>query len=112
MARYSKKTYGRKVNFLASEVGLRLITTQVDGTGITANADGLKIYPAGTIIDGKGVVFEDVDVTNGEHEASLIVAGYILNDKLPTAATSTQITAFGKQGLYFETSDAVERPAD
>lgn len=110
MARYAKKTYGVKVNFLASEVGLRLITTQVDATGITANADGKKIYPAGKIIDGKGVIFEDVDVTFGEHEASLIVAGHILNDKLPTEATEEQITAFAKQGLYFENSDAVERP--
>lgn len=110
MAHYGKRTYGKKVNFLASEVGLRLVTAQVDGTGITANADGLKIYPAGTIIDGKGVIFEDVDVTNGEHEASLIVSGHILNDKLPTAASEAQITAFAAQGLYFEDSDAIERP--
>lgn len=112
MAHYGKKTYGKKVNFLASEVGLRLITTQVDATGITANADGKKIYPAGKIIDGKGVIFEDADVTYGEHEASLMVSGHILNDKLPTAATEEQIAAFAKQGLFFENSDVVERPAD
>ena len=110
MAHYAKRTFGEKVNFLASEIGLRMITVQVDGTGIEANADGLKIYPAGTIIDGKGVIFEDVDVTNGEHEASLIVAGHILNDKLPTEATESQITAFAAQGLFFESSDVIERP--
>lgn len=112
MAHYAKSTYGKKVNFLASEVGLRLVTTQVNGTGVTADKDGLKVFKAGTIIDGKGVIFEDVDVTYGEHEASLIVAGHILNDKLPTEATEEQIAAFAKQGLFFEDSDVVERPED
>lgn len=110
MSHYTKVSPDAKVNFLASAVGLRLATTQVDATGITANAEGKKIYPAGKIIANVGVVFEDVDVTNGEHEASVIVAGHILNDKLPTEATAEQITAFAKQGLFFEDSDVIERP--
>lgn len=110
MAHTSKKSYGKKINFLASEVGLRLKTAQFDATGVTADANGKKFVKGGTIVNGKGIVFEDVDVTDGEHEGSLIVAGHILNDMLPVAATEEQITAFGKQGLYFEDAVTAERP--
>ena len=112
MSHIAKETNTEKVNFLASEVGLRFITAQVDGTGVEADAKGKKIVGAGTIVDGKGIVFNDVDVTDGEHEASLIVAGHILNDKLPVEATESQITAFAKQGLYFEDADTTERPTE
>ena len=110
MAHTKKETYGEKVNFLASEVGLRLVTAQFDATGITANANGKKLVKGGTIVDGKGIVFEDVDVTDGEHEGALVVAGHILNDKLPVAASEAQITEFAKQGLYFEDAVTAERP--
>lgn len=99
MSHIAKTETEGKVNFLASEVGLRTITYQFDTT--TA---------AGTIINGKGVVFDDVDATDGAHEGALIVAGHILNDCLPVEATEEQITAFAKQGLFFENSVTVERP--
>ena len=112
MSHFAKVENTTKVNFIASEVGLRMITTQVDATGITANAQGKKIVPAGKIIAGKGVIFEDVDVTDGAHEAALIVAGHLLKDKMPTAPTTDQITAFAAMGLFFEASTVVERPTE
>ena len=110
MSHFAKETHTEKVNFLASEVGLRMVTAQVDSDGIEADAQGKKIVPAGTIVDGKGVIFEDVDVTDGAHEAALIVAGHLLSDKMPVAPSEGQVTAFAAKGLFFEESTAAERP--
>lgn len=76
--------------FLASSEGLVRQTVQVLQTGITADEYGNKIVKAGTIYptndaSAKGILFEDVDVTNGDHEGSLIVAGRIYSDMLPVA---------------------------
>ena len=76
--------------FLASAEGLVCQTVQVLQDGVTADEYGNKIVKAGTVYptndaSAKGVLFEDVDVTNGDHEGSLIVAGRIYSDMLPTA---------------------------
>jgi len=78
-----------QINFLAS-ADFQAFTTQVSDTGITANADGRKIVPAGTVYpvnDGtaEGILYNDVDVTEGAQPGSLIVEGYILEARLPVA---------------------------
>ena len=84
------------------------IGVQVSNTGVTANAEGRKIIPAGTPVGGstnvletrntvlavtntaatgenaQGVLRHDVDVTDGNANATLVVRGEIDLSKCPT----------------------------
>lgn len=109
-------------DFLASEVGLRQITytfaktnsnvvEQVTEKGVR------KIIPAGTIYpsndaSAKGIVFNDVDVTEGNKSESLMVGGVVLSTKtlvagVPTVPATTAIEALAKQGLFVQVPGTV-----
>ena len=84
------------------------IGVQVGNTGVSADANGRKIIPAGTPVGGstsvlatrntvlvvtntagtgenaQGVLRHDVDVTNGNANATLIVRGEVDSSKCPT----------------------------
>lgn len=82
----------------------------VSNAGVTANAEGKKIVPAGTILGGgfiesetvhavktnavgaEGVLFWDVDVTHGPAPAAAIIHGFIDLDKLPEAPAAEAVT--------------------
>jgi hypothetical protein len=91
-------TYAEQIEFLASDKVVAFSIT-VDDTGITADSEGKKIVKAGSILDAtgkivndgtaKGILFADVDVTNGKQAGSLIVEGYVLTDRLPVAPADT-----------------------
>lgn len=82
-----------KPNFLESEVGLVLKTYQVDAS--LGSVDGnRKVVPAGTLIEGKGILFESVDVTSGNMPGSVMVAGRVLKERLETA-TATAAASLG-----------------
>ena len=90
------------------------ISIQVANTGVSANADGKKIIPAGTPVGGatnvletrntvlavtntagngataQGVLRHDVDVTNGNANATLVVRGEIDLSKCPTIVTEAK----------------------
>lgn len=94
---YFKKSTHNRVNFLASSK-VQAFTTVVSNVGVTANADGKKIVPAGTILPAndetaKGILYNDVDVTHGPQPGSLIVEGYILEARLPVAPVADAKTA-------------------
>ena len=101
-------------NFLASEVGLRLVST----TAKTSNAavvteNGRKIIKAGTVYpsndaSAKGIIFQDVDVTDGAKAAPLMVGGYYYSDKI--TIDSTAIEALKGKGLYGEAEPTATRP--
>lgn len=96
--------------FLASAEGLVRQTVQVSQTGVEADEYGYKIVKAGTIyptndVSAKGILFEDVDVTDGDHEGSLVVAGWIYSDRLPAASEE----AVFLPGITFETSPTTTR---
>ena len=99
-------------NFLESEVGLVLKTRQVDNVGIDADDFGNKTVVAGTIYptnDGnaEGIIFEDVDVTNGEHAAPVLVAGRVLASRLPVAPSDAAKTALAAKGIILVTETDV-----
>lgn len=76
-----------RVNFLAS-AKVQSFTCEVDASGVVAGSDGRKIVKAGTIYPAndataKGILYSDVDVTEGSQPGSLIVEAYILEDRLP-----------------------------
>jgi hypothetical protein len=93
----SKKEVANQINFLAS-ARFQSFTTQVEQTGVTANAKGRKVVPAGTIYPkndatAKGILLNDVDVTEGTQPGALIVEGYVLESRLPVAPAAEAKTA-------------------
>lgn len=94
---YVKHSEVKQVNFLASS-RFQAFTQQVSDAGVTANAEGKKIVPAGTIwpsndANAKGILHNDVDVTHGPQPGSVIVEGYVLEARLPVAPDATAKTA-------------------
>ena len=84
----------QQVNFLASQ------NFQSFTTVVPANQAGAVngIVKAGTIFpsndaSAKGILLHDVDISNGAQPAALIVAGYILEDRLPAAPDAAAVTA-------------------
>lgn len=88
------KTYGEDINILGSAHYIVKSCT-VSDTGVVVDAEGRKIVPKGSLVDADGVIandatvvgilFKDVDVTNGSQEGSLIEHGVVLVDRLPVA---------------------------
>lgn len=74
--------------FLESEVGVVRKTATIEATKGVAVGDR-KIVPAGTVIESKGIVYEDVDVTTGDMPGSLVVAGRVYKTRLPSESQST-----------------------
>lgn len=100
---YMEIENGRKaVNILDSEVGLITKTRKIPASlGV---ADGkYKIVKAGTVYpsdtsSAEGIVFEDVDVTDGDALGSIIVAGRVL--KARVSVDTEAETALKAGGLY------------
>lgn len=86
------------------------LAVTVSDVGITANADGKKIVPAGTIVGGgflssltiqavktnaagaEGVLLDNVDVTYGPAPGAAVIHGFIALDKLPEAPVAAAKT--------------------
>lgn len=89
------------------------IAVNVSDDGVTAGADGRKIVPAGTVIGGvledptqaavaaaggsgegavaaEGVLYHDVDVTDGDALGTMIIRGVLDGTKLPANITAAQ----------------------
>lgn len=87
---YATKFAGTfRPNFLESEVGLVLKTRQIPASMGTDDGYGHKIVPAGTVFETTGIVFETVDVTNGDKAGPVMVAGRVLADRLDSTAATT-----------------------
>lgn len=98
-------SYGTEKTILIAPELAFTIPVQVTNTGITADADGKKIIKAGTPIGGstnvlenrntvlvvangstaQGVILHDVDVTAGQENATMVVAGYVDLNKIAVA---------------------------
>lgn len=86
-----------RINFLASSK-VQAFTYQVSDVGVVADAKGKKIVKAGTVLPAnnataKGILYTDVDVTEGPQPGSLIDAAYILEARLHTAPSAEAKTA-------------------
>lgn len=90
-------------NWLGSEVGLVKKTVTVPTTATTVTENGRKIVKSGTLIEdatlGKGLLFNDVDVTDGARVASMVIRGSYIDAKLP-ASVASSATELASQGLY------------
>ena len=101
-----------RANFLESEVGLVLKTYQIPDTLGTVDEFGNKIVAAGTVYPSNdasavGIVFEDVDVTWGDHEGSVMLAGRVLKDRL--SVESAAETPLESSGIVFVDAPDVSR---
>ena len=113
--RYEELSYTNKTGILAFPDHYVSAKAVVDSTLVSANADGKKILPAGTIVgggtgtgfladsankiglqndaDAEGVLLEDVDVTYGDAYGAVLIHGFVNLDKLPTAPDAAAKTA-------------------
>lgn len=68
-------------DFLANAEDCTRITYEFSATDAKVKTlpSGKKIIPAGTVI-GNGIVYEDVDVTNGDAAGSLVIEGKVYSD--------------------------------
>lgn len=75
--------------------------------------NGKTIVPAGAVIPAngataKGILYEDIDVTNGDKPGSVITQGTVYGDKLP--ATIAEAAASAMTGIKVVTSPTITRP--
>lgn len=115
MSKFVQTTYGNKKEILKFPDHYVNLAVTVSDAGITTNADGKKIVPAGTILGGgvltddtkdavkattaddvsnaEGVLFNDTDVTYGPAPGALLIHGFIALDKIPKAPTAEEVAA-------------------
>lgn len=111
MAFMKTEQYESRPNILESEVGLVLKTYTAD----QANAEtvGTKkiikagsVYPTNNATGAIGIVFEDVDMTDDtKRPISVIVAGRVLEKRLPVTVDETAKTELEKSGIVFVTTE-------
>lgn len=113
-------TYGTDKNILIAPELAHTIGCIVGNTGVEANAEGKKIIKAGTPVGGttnvlqerqtvltvtngaedganaQGVILHDVDVTGGNTNATLVVAGVVDSEKLDITVNAAAKTALNK----------------
>lgn len=83
------KNYGKAedINFLASAT-VTSFTEQISNTGVDADANGRKIVKAGTVwpandATAKGLVYSDVDVTEGPQPGAVLYEAWVIEERLP-----------------------------
>lgn len=114
MSKFVETTYGNKKGILKFPDHYVNLTVTVSDAGVSVNADGKKIVPAGTIVGGgfladesvlavktngegaEGVLFNDTDVTYGPAPGAALIHGFIDLDKLPEAPAAEAITALNQ----------------
>lgn len=106
---------GDKNILIAPELAFT-IGCQVTNTGVVADSNGKKIIPAGTPIGGstsvltnrqtvlvvtnatadganaQGVILHDADVTAGATTATIVLAGYVDLNKIPTLNSTVSLS--------------------
>lgn len=108
----AKKTYKNRKNFIGSEVGLLTKTITVPATTTSVEENGRKIVLAGTVFTTPyyGLLYQDVDITDGANEGSLMVGGYYIDANLPSSASS-YVSNFEAQGLFPIVEGSTVRPS-
>lgn len=113
--KFKQTSYTNKKEILKFPDHYVNLAITVSDAGVTANADGRKIVPAGSILGGgvladetidavkattttdvsnaEGVLFNDTDVTDGPAPGALLIHGFVAIDKLPVPPTEEEIAA-------------------
>ena len=116
MAKVETFTFNRP-NFLASEVGLVLKSTSVtSSSGSPVTENGRTIIKAGTVITtteyGKGILFQDVDVTDkASVPAPVMVGGWAYSGKITgDVSSNTAIHLVSEPNVQRPYVDSLSNP--
>lgn len=110
---FGKKTYTNDMEILTTPANLVTFSGTVLAAGITANSEGKKIVVCGTLIDADGnvvkqtgavgsetltttpvgILYQTIDVTNGDMPCSLVVEGYLRADRVLDGFAAKAVTA-------------------
>lgn len=129
MAKFVSTDYGNSLKSIVKFPDHYVnVDVTVSATGVTADADGKKIVPAGTILgtsganpilsdrtqtakdvnnadDGakaEGVLFTDVDVTYGDAPGAMLIHGFVDLNKIPAAPDATVVTALTGRVVFLK----------
>ena len=107
--------YLNRPNWLGSEVGIVQKTITLDTTFATyVTESGRKIVKSGTFVNdatiGKGVLWNDIDITEEKKEASLMIRGSYVDAKLPATVTA-EAANLAARGLYAFAEGTTTRPS-
>jgi len=107
--------YLNRPNWLGSEVGIVLKTITLDTTFATyVTENGRKIVKSGTFVNdaviGKGLLWNDIDITEEKKEASLMIRGSYVDAKLPATVTA-EAANLAARGLYAFAEGTTTRPS-
>jgi len=99
--------------FLAHEECVRE-TRQFASEGASTTGEGGKYVKAGTVYPAnddtaEGIVYEDVDVTNGDMPGSVVTQGVVYEDRLAEVVATAAKLAIGTK-ITFQNSPSVTRP--
>lgn len=92
--------------FLAQPENCRRETYTVPATSAETADNGRKYVPMGTVLptndaSAVGILYQNVDVTNGEAAGSLVTAGTVYLDRLPVTLNTNAKTALTAKGFVF-----------
>ncbi|ASS76824.1 hypothetical protein CIG75_19010 [Tumebacillus algifaecis] len=118
MSKFTEAAYTNKKEILKFPDHYVAVAVTIDDAGVTADASGKKIVPAGTILGGgvladpsklakkattttgvdpapdttnaEGVLLNDVDVTYGPASGAMLIHGFVDLNKIPTAPTALE----------------------
>lgn len=110
---FKKETYTNDMEILVTEKNLVTFSGTVLSAGISANSEGKKIVLTGSLIDVDGnvvkqtgttgsetltttpvgILYQTVDVTNGDMPCALAVEGYLRADRVLDGFAAKAITA-------------------
>lgn len=107
---FRKETYANDMEILVTEKNLVTFSGTVLASNVTqADEHGRKYVPAGSFIDAEGnvvkasgdtfsgspvgVLYKTVDVTNGDMPCSLVVEGYLREDRVLDGYSTAAKTA-------------------
>lgn len=91
--------------FLASEDCERETREIAQSGATTVGTDKVvkmgTFYPANNASTVEGIVYEDVDVTNGDMPGSVVTKGVVYTNRLPVAPESGVVAALEAKGFKF-----------
>lgn len=103
--------------FLANNEECTRLTYEFAQSGATTAANGGKYVKMGTPYPAAGancigLVYEDVDVTEGNMPGSVVTKGVVYENRLPVELNSTTKNALKALGFVFLMEGSVTRPGD
>lgn len=97
--------------FLADPENCERFTRQMQSDKGVSGEYGTKYIPMGTIYPANdntatGIVYEDIDVTDGDMPGSVVTSGTVYTNRLPVTIADTAKTALTAKGFKFITEES------